>query len=161
MTGTSIHGTFETRAAEQLGKTALPLILGKATDSRELRRREAFADLAFDDLRSAAEAVRAHTVANLDRYLAQFAREAEARGSHVFFAATADEAVEYVTRVVRDRGRPLVAKAKSMASEEIQLAAALERDGVEVVETDLGEYIVQLAGEPPSHITAPAVHKTR
>jgi len=63
--------------------------------------------------------------------------------------------------VVRDHGVQLVAKSKSMASEEIGLTHALEKDGVEVVETDLGEFIVQLAGEPPSHITAPAVHKTR
>jgi L-lactate dehydrogenase complex protein LldF len=154
-------GGFEDRAAAQLRKTALPLIIGKATDTRELRRREAFAGLDLAGLRSGAEAVRAHTVSNLDRYLEQFATEAEARGTKVFFAATGAEAVEYIGGVVRDRGRPLVVKAKSMASEEIGLAHALERDGVEVVETDLGEYIVQQAGEPPSHITAPAVHKTR
>ncbi|HJP66229.1 MAG TPA: LutB/LldF family L-lactate oxidation iron-sulfur protein [Actinomycetota bacterium] len=152
---------FVDRAAGALRKTQLPVIIGHATDSRELRRREAFAGLDLGGLRAAAEAVRAHTLADLDRYLGQFASAAEGRGSRVFFAADGDEAVAYIRDVVRERGRPLVAKAKSMASEEIGLAHALEADGVEVVETDLGEYIVQLAGEPPSHITAPAVHKTR
>ena len=152
---------FEQRAAGQLRKTSLPLIIGKATDSRELRRREAFAGLDLQGLRGAAEAVRAHTVANLDRYLEQFATQAASRGTKVFFAASGEEAVAYIRDVVRERGRPLVVKAKSMASEEIGLAHALEHDGAEVIETDLGEYIVQLAGEPPSHITAPAVHKNR
>jgi L-lactate dehydrogenase complex protein LldF len=152
---------FVERAAVALRKTSLPIIIGKATDARELRRREAFAGLDLVGLRAAAEAVRAHTLAELDRYLGQFAGAAEARGTRVFFAADGTEAVDYILGVVRDRGRPTVVKAKSMASEEIGLAHALESDGVEVVETDLGEYIVQLAGEPPSHITAPAVHKTR
>jgi L-lactate dehydrogenase complex protein LldF len=156
-----VHPTFVDRAAGELRKTTLPLIIGKATDARELRRRDAFAGLDLAALRAAAEAVRAHTLAHLDRYLAQFAAAAEARGATVFFATGAAEATEYIVGVVRDRGRPPVVKAKSMASEEIGLAQALERDGVQVVETDLGEYIVQLAGEPPSHITAPAVHKNR
>ncbi len=156
-----VRSSFERRAAVQLGKTALPVIIGKATDARELRRREAFAGFDLPGLRAAAEAVRAHTLANLDRYLDRFADAAEERGTKVFFAATGREAVDYVRGVVRGRGSPLVVKAKSMASEEIGLAHALEGDGVEVLETDLGEYIVQLAGEPPSHITAPAVHKNR
>lgn len=155
-----VRRTFEERAATQLPKR-LPLVVGRATDARELRRRGAYAAVDEPGLRRAAEKVRAHTIANLDRYLDEFARKAEARGTKVFFAATGQEAVEYVRGVVRGRGGRLVVKGKSMASEEIGLAHALEADGVEVVETDLGEYIVQVAGEPPSHITAPAVHKTR
>jgi L-lactate dehydrogenase complex protein LldF len=152
---------FEDRAATQLRKRELPLIIGKATDTREQRRRAAFADLDLAGLRTAAEAVRAHTVSALHRYLDRFAEAAEARGTKVFFAADGREANDYVRKVVADHGGRLVAKGKSMASEEIGLAHALEADGVRVVETDLGEYIVQLAHEPPSHITAPAVHKTR
>jgi L-lactate dehydrogenase complex protein LldF len=158
---TEVYRRFSDRAANQLRKTQLPLIIGRAVDSRELRRRELFDTVDAQALRSAAEAVRAHTVANLATYLDRFAEAAEAKGTKVFFAPTAGEAVDYVRGVVRQRGASLVAKGKSMAAEEIGLNRALEADGVRVVETDLGEYIVQLAHEPPSHITAPAVHKTR
>ncbi len=152
---------FEDRAARQLLKTSLPLIIGRATDTREGRRRAAFAGLDGPGLRAAAEAIRNHTVVNLADYLQRFANAAEAKGTKVFFAADGDEAVDYVRGVIRSRGARLVAKGKSMASEEIGLGHALEADRVRVVETDLGEYIVQLAGQPPSHITAPAVHLTR
>jgi L-lactate dehydrogenase complex protein LldF len=152
---------FEDRAAAQLRKRQLPLIIGKATDSREARRREAFAPYDLPGLREAAEGIRAHTVANLDTYLERFATRAEARGTKVFFAATAREATDYVRDVAARHSVQNVVKGKSMAAEEIGLNHALEADGLSVVETDLGEYIVQLANEPPSHITAPAVHKTR
>ena len=153
--------TFEERADRQLRKTNLPLIIGRATDTREARRRAAFAPLDGEGLRDAAEAVRAHTIVNLPDYLGRFADAAEAKGTRVYFAADASEAVGYVRDVVQRHGARLVAKGKSMASEEIGLAHALEDDGVRVVETDLGEYIVQLAKQPPSHITAPAVHMNR
>jgi L-lactate dehydrogenase complex protein LldF len=152
---------FADRATNQLRKRELPLIIGRATDSRETRRRQAFAGLDLPALRAAAEAVRAHTLANLPEYLDRFAERAEARGTKVFFAATGEEAVDHVRKLIADRGARLVVKGKSMAAEEIGLNHALEADGVQVVETDLGEHIVQVAKEPPSHITAPAVHKTR
>jgi L-lactate dehydrogenase complex protein LldF len=152
---------FEDRAASQLKKTQLPLIIGRATDAREARRRAAFAPFDLQGLRTASEAIRAHTLSNLHTYLERFAERAEARGTKVFFAADGIEAVDYIRKVAADRGARLVAKGKSMASEEIGLGHALQADGLEVVETDLGEYIVQLAGEAPSHITAPAVHRTR
>jgi len=152
---------FQDRAHRQLQKTHLPLIIANATDTREERRRAAFAELDGPGLRRAAEAVRDHTVADLATYLERFADAAQAKGTRVFFAADAAEAVGYVREVVRSTGARLIAKGKSMASEAICLAHELEADGLEVLETDLGEYIVQLAHEPPSHITAPAVHLTR
>ncbi len=153
--------TFARRADRQLLKTNLPLIIGRATDTREGRRRAAFEPLDGEGLRDAAEAVRAHTIVNLPDYLERFSDAAAAKGTQVFFAADAADAVGYVRDVIQRHGARFVAKGKSMASEEIGLAHALEEDGVRVVETDLGEYIVQLAGEPPSHITAPAVHMNR
>jgi L-lactate dehydrogenase complex protein LldF len=93
--------------------------------------------------------------------LSQLADNVEARGGHVFWAADAAEANDYVTSVAKRTGTKLAVKSKSMASEEIHLNAALEAQGVEVVETDLGEWIIQLAGETPSHIIAPALHKNR
>jgi L-lactate dehydrogenase complex protein LldF len=153
--------SFEARARRQLTKTQLPLIIGHATDGREQRRRAAFASLDGAGLRRAAEAVRAHTIVNLPDYLEQFTSNAEAKGTKVYFADDAADAVGYVRGVARSHGVRLVAKGKSMASEEVGLGHALEADGIRVVETDLGEYIVQVANQPPSHITAPAVHLTR
>src|SRR5262245_61757488 len=112
---------FEDRARSQLAKTHLPLVIGRATDTREGRRRAAFATVDGRGLRRAAEAVRAHTVVNLPDYLSRFADAAEAKGTRVFFAEDAADAVEYVRRVVRGHGARLIAKGKSMASEEIGL----------------------------------------
>jgi len=111
--------------------------------------------------RDAARRARARAVARLDAHLDQFARAASARGATVHWAETAADARAIVTGIARERGIRLAVKSKSMASEEISLNEALQGAGVTVVESDLGEYIVQLAGETPSHIIAPAVHKTR
>jgi L-lactate dehydrogenase complex protein LldF len=160
-TASSGEGTFEDRAIAQLARPGLASVIGRATDSFVDRRRQAFQGVDLEALRTAGEAVREHTVANLHRYLDRFAEAAEARGTNVFFAADGSEAVGYVRSVLARRGVRRVAKGKSMAAEEIGLNHSLEADGVEVVETDLGEYIVQVAGEAPSHIIAPAVHKSR
>jgi L-lactate dehydrogenase complex protein LldF len=154
-------GTFEERAHAQLARPEVAGAIGHAMDHRAIQRARAFAGTDRAAMQAAGEAIRAHTVANLDRYLERFAEHAEARGTKVFFAANAAEAVGYVRAVLRDHGARLVVKSKSMVSEEIGLNPALEADGLEVVETDLGEYIVQLAHEPPSHITTPAVHMSR
>jgi L-lactate dehydrogenase complex protein LldF len=110
--------------------------------------------------RDALSEIRAHTVAHLDSYVDQFATNVEANGGQVFFAATAAEARDYVLRVARSIPARRVVKAKSMVTEEIDLNRALEAAGMEVVETDLGAFIVQLTGEDPYHIIAPALHLT-
>jgi L-lactate dehydrogenase complex protein LldF len=153
--------TFEQLAHRQLQNDGLRIALGSAMDRFVANRDSAFAGADLEAMRTAGEAIRAHTITNLHRYLSEFADNAEARGTKVFFAESGNEAVEYVRSVARDRGARLVAKGKSMASEEIGLNHALEADGLEVVETDLGEYIVQVAHETPSHIIVPAIHKTR
>ncbi|NTV64248.1 MAG: iron-sulfur cluster-binding protein, partial [Oscillochloris sp.] len=104
---------------------------------------------------------RAGALAHLDELLVQLATKVESRGGTVCWASDATEARRYITELARARGVRTVVKSKSMASEEIQLNHALESVGVEVVETDLGEYIIQMAGETPSHIIAPSIHKTR
>lgn len=116
---------------------------------------------AMDDMRDRAREIRLHTLANLDRYLGQFADALEAAGGHVFFAADAEEANDYVVELARARGVRRIVKSKSMLTEEIRLNDALEAADMKVVETDLGELIVQLAGDRPSHIIAPVLHKTR
>ena len=111
-------------------------------------------------LRERAREIRARTIDDLDRHLDDFARALEARGGHVHRCASAEEAARVVVEVCERTDAKLAAKSKSMATEEIGLNRALEAVGVRVVETDLGEYILQLAGEHPVHIVAPAIEKT-
>ncbi len=112
-------------------------------------------------LRQKAHEIREKTLAHLDILLETLSAKIRASGGHVYFAATAKEAVDYCIAVARHHDVRRVVKGKSMVTEEIGLNAALEVAGIEPVETDLGEYIIQLAGEKPSHIIAPAVHKDR
>ncbi len=111
-------------------------------------------------LRQQAHEARMRVIDDLDTHLERFTEALEARGGRVHFARTAEDATAYVADVCGRAGAKLAAKSKSMLSEEIGLNGALEAAGVQVVETDLGEYIVQLAGEHPVHILAPAIEKT-
>ena len=115
----------------------------------------------FEDLRDIGRDIKDHTLAHLDLYLEEYERKATAAGAHVHWAATAAEAREIILQICRDADAKVVTKGKSMISEEIGLNAALESAGIEVVETDLGEYLVQIRGETPSHIIAPAIHLTQ
>ncbi len=116
----------------------------------------------YEEIRSAAAAIRDRALADLDAYLEEFERNAVARGAIVHWAETRAEVNRIVCEIARSRhGVRKAVKSKSMVTEECALNEALEAHGVEVVETDLGEYILQLAKEPPSHIVAPVVHKTR
>jgi L-lactate dehydrogenase complex protein LldF len=111
-------------------------------------------------LRQRAHDARMRVIDDLDAHVAQFREALEARGGKTFFARTAEEASAYVVEVCREADAKLVAKSKSMVSEEIALNHALEAAGIRPVETDLGEYIMQLAGGHPAHIIAPAIEKT-
>ena len=136
--------------------------IGRATRTSLEKRLRAIAD--YDDweaMRDAAHAIKKHTLDNIVQYLARFEERAAARGTVVHYASSGAEACEIIIDLVASRGGRLAVKSKSMTSEEIGLGHALEAAGIEAVETDLGEYIVQLAGEMPSHITAPALHKSR
>ncbi len=112
-------------------------------------------------LRQVAHDIRRRAIGNLDALLSQLSDRITQNGGRVYFAADADEAVAHCLDIARRHRVRLAVKGKSMVTEEIGLNPALEAAGIEPVETDLGEYIVQLAGERPSHIIAPAVHKTR
>ncbi len=111
--------------------------------------------------RTLGKAIKDHTIANLDYYLDMLASNVEKHGGNVFFARDGAEANAYVRSVAERHNAGTVIKSKSMVSEEMGLNEVLEADGIEVVETDLGEYIIQLAGEAPYHIIAPAIHKTK
>lgn len=112
----------------------------------------------WEELRQAAHELRLHTLLHLDAYLEQAACQLEAAGVQVHWAADAAEARAAVLQIAREHGVQRVVKVKSMATEEIGLNHALEAAGMQVLETDLGEFIIQLAGTGPSHIIVPAVH---
>jgi len=112
----------------------------------------------FESLRRTARDVRDHALAHLDVYLEAFEANAKAAGSEVHWASTAEEASQIILDICRTEGARVVAKSKSMVSEEVGLNGRLEGAGLEVVETDLGEYLIQMRGEGPSHIIAPAIH---
>ncbi len=116
---------------------------------------------AFEPLREAGKEIRNRALADLDVYLERFEQEATARGAVVHWAEDAQDACRIVTGIARNNGVKKIVKSKSMVSEEVGLNDALEAAGLEVVETDLGEYILQLAQEAPSHIVAPVIHKVR
>jgi L-lactate dehydrogenase complex protein LldF len=115
------------------------------------------------ELRERAYRIKQETMANLDRYLEQMADAVEERGGNVFFAADGEDVVRYVGDLARRKGAKVITKSKSMATEEIELNRRLEEDyaGLEIVETDLGEWIAQLAGDTPSHIVGPILHMNR
>lgn len=115
----------------------------------------------FEDLRLQGEMIRQETIARLDDYLKEFVDQSQARGSVVHFAKDAKSAQKIVAEILQLSGAKHIVKSKSMLSEEIGLNDHLESLGMKVRETDLGEYIIQLAGEKPSHIIAPAIHKRR
>lgn len=125
-------------------------------------RRDALAALPdAEATRDRARLIRAHTISRLDHYLGQFAAAVEAAGGQVHWAEDAAEACRIITGIARDAGATTAVKSKSMVTEEIHLNEALEAAGVRAIESDLGEYIIQLAGETPSHIITPVIHKTK
>jgi L-lactate dehydrogenase complex protein LldF len=115
----------------------------------------------WEALREQGRRIKQEAIRRLDVYLEELARQVEGRGGKVCWAATAREANEYVLQVARRHGVRTVIKSKSMVTEETGLTPFLEAAGIEAVETDLGEYIIQLAGERPFHIIAPALHKSK
>ena len=115
----------------------------------------------FEALREYGRQVRDDGIARMPQLLKQFADRAEAAGATVLWAKDARRATEFIVNIARQHQVRRAVKSKSMASEEIFLNDALAHAGVQVTETDLGEFIIQLGGEKPSHIIAPAMHKTR
>src|SRR5882672_10280314 len=150
------------RSHDALENTVLQGALKAATTTFIERRRDAITSVSdWEGLRQRARQVKEHTINNLDYYLEQLVEQVEARGGTVHWAKTGDDVSRYIIELARARSVKSVVKSKSMATEEIELNHALEAAGVRPVETDLGEYIIQLAHEKPSHIIVPAIHKTR
>lgn len=152
---------FREQAEEALQDSNLKQALARAKDGFVLKRLQAVRDLGeFDRLKSEARRIKDHVLTHLDYYLEEFEEKVTASGGQVHWAQTPEQACAAVNRIIGSEPKQIL-KGKSMVSEEMGLNSVLERAGHTVVETDLGEYIIQLAHEPPSHIIAPAVHKTR
>src|SRR5918992_3750072 len=155
-------GAFAERARRALADEHLQGALDAGTWRLSEGRTTAWGSLEdAEALRERARQIRTRTMADLDRHLAAFTEAVERRGGRVALCRTAEEANAYVAGVCRRVGAGLAVKSKSMVSEEIGLNEALERAGVKPVETDLGEYLIQLAGTHPAHIVAPAIDLTR
>lgn len=156
----SPHG-FQDRASRALADRDLQNSIGSLKGGFVAARAQAIAAVPeFEAMREAGRAIKDHTLENLDYYLQRYEAEVVSQGGHVHWASTADEACRIIRDICARVGAKTVTKGKSMVSEEIGLNASLEADGLEVLETDAGEYIVQLAKEPPSHIVMPTIHKS-
>ncbi|HLH15807.1 MAG TPA: LutB/LldF family L-lactate oxidation iron-sulfur protein [Bryobacteraceae bacterium] len=155
---------FQQKILETLADANLQLAIYTATGRLKDKRVENVAPDVLPDyqeLRAQANAIKKHTIENLDYYLEQFERNVEAHGGKVVWCKDAGEVSDFILGLAKERRARLIVKSKSMTTEEIDLNESLEHHGLESVETDLGEYILQLAHERPYHIVAPALHKTR
>ena len=153
---------FRQRAGQALRDSFLQEALTIATTKFIGLRREAFDEFPEGEaLRDRAREIKEATLQRLDHYLDLLIDNVERHGGRVHYATTPEEACGIVLEIARRSGARTAVKSKSMATEEIHLNRALEAAGVAPIETDLGEYIIQLAHERPSHIIAPAIHKTK
>jgi L-lactate dehydrogenase complex protein LldF len=153
---------FPVAARRALADTQLRRNLGKATATIRAKRAAVVAELPdWEALRAAGQAIKAHTMAHLDRYLEQLEREVTARGGVVHWARDANEANELVTGLIRAAGATEAVKVKSIVTDEIGLNEHLAAAGITAHETDLAELIVQLGHDRPSHILVPAIHRNR
>lgn len=166
MTGQPMHFVapedFHQRSRAALNDPKLRASFRGAMDFLQTKRRSQFPDASeLEHLRDLGEAIRRHALANLPQLLVQLEDKLTAAGVHVHWAETGEEANGIILRIAQQRGARTVIKGKSMASEEIELNHYLGERGIACIESDMGEYIVQMAGEKPSHIVMPAIHKTR
>jgi L-lactate dehydrogenase complex protein LldF len=154
--------TFRERIRASISDENLQIALDNNALRRKVGRLEAFATLPdYPQRRILAHTVKADVISHLNEYLSRFSDRVTANGIHIHRAADAEEAIQIFFEIAKDHNAHLIAKSKSMVSEEINFNHALDAVGIQVIETDLGEYIVQLRGERPSHILTPAVHLRR
>ncbi len=153
---------FPENAERALGDPALQASLARFRQGFPIKRRAALDRLPeYQALRDAAAGIKDHVLANLDEYLERFEARLTAAGGQLHWAKDAEEARSIIVNICRDAGAKTISKGKSMIGEELGLNERLEAEGFKPVETDLGEYLVQLRHEPPSHIIAPAIHLSK
>jgi L-lactate dehydrogenase complex protein LldF len=150
---------FKEAAIRALGDTELQRALGNMRQGFIEKRTKAAARLPeFDALRDKAKEIKDHVLAHLDLYLETFEKNCVASGGTVHWAKDSAQARDIILNICRLVGAETVTKGKSMVGEEIEINPFLEANGIQPIETDLGEYIIQLRNEPPSHLIAPAIH---
>ena len=135
--------------------------LGKFSEAYRISRAKAYEGVDFEAVRGRSAEVKSYAAQNLEELAEMFANNAEECGAKVMRTSDPQAVIAYILRIARENGVRSVVKSKSMASEEIHLNQHLEEAGISVSETDLGEWIVQLAGERPSHMVLPAIHMTK
>ncbi|WP_319587426.1 L-lactate dehydrogenase (quinone) large subunit LdhH [uncultured Desulfobulbus sp.] len=135
--------------------------LGKFSEAYKVNRAKAYEGIDFEELRGTIATLKSYAASHLVELSEQFQKNAEARGAKVFRTSDPAKVREYILKVAQDNGVKSIVKSKSMATEEIHLNPFLEKAGIEVNETDLGEWIIQLAGQTPSHMVMPAIHMTK
>jgi L-lactate dehydrogenase complex protein LldF len=158
----TVLNVLPNKIGETLADSKLQTAIYTATGRLVTKRKESIAPLDdYQELRTRAHALKKHTLENLDYYLEQVEANVAAHGGRVVFCRDASEVCDFVLELAKARSARILVKSKSMTSEEVNLNERLEHHQLEAVETDLGEYILQLANERPYHIVAPALHKTR
>lgn len=153
---------FKQNVAKALAQPDLKTIIRRTTDKAEHKRAEAIANFPeFDKARLQGQKIKDHTIKYMAHYLAEFEKNASAQGAIVHWASTGEEASKIVLEICRNHNAKTVTRSKSMLGEEIGLTHAFDNSEIERIETDLAEHIIQLAGDPPSHIVWPAMHRSR
>jgi L-lactate dehydrogenase complex protein LldF len=152
---------FETSIATALHDVNLTGALGRFSEAYRISRAKAYEGIDFEAVRDQIAQIKSSASSHFEALVDQFTQRAESRGAKVFRTAEPSRVKQYILDLAREKGVERVVKSKSMASEEIHLNAALEQAGIEVDETDLGEWIIQLAHQTPSHMVMPAIHMTK
>jgi iron-sulfur cluster protein len=153
--------TFHASIDQAVHNPTLTAALTRFSESYRVGRAKAYEGIDFEALRTRIAARKGAAARHLDELAAEFQQKAEALGAHVIRANSPQAVKDYVLQVARQRGATRIVKSKSMASEEIHLNSHLQANGLDVCETDLGEWIIQLAGQRPSHMVMPAIHLTK
>ena len=136
-----------------LGRT-----LGNFCKTYPARREKSYAGVDFEKTRERIAEVKSYAAEHIDEMIEEFTANCEARGGHVYHAKSTEDAMEWIRKLVKEKGVKTIVKSKSMASEEIKMNHVLAEDGVLVQETDLGEFIIALEGNTPVHMVMPALH---
>ncbi|MTH46172.1 LutB/LldF family L-lactate oxidation iron-sulfur protein [Intestinirhabdus alba] len=153
---------FKTRVRQQVENPIMRKAVANAQERIGANRQKMVDELGhWEFWREHASEIRDHVLQNLDAYLYQLSEKVTRNGGTVYFAKTKEDATNYILQVAKAKNARKVVKAKSMVTEEIGMNHALQQAGVQVIETDLGEYILQLDQDPPSHVVVPAIHKDR
>jgi iron-sulfur cluster protein len=152
---------FKESITKAVNNANLTGALGKFSEAYKVNRAKAYEGIDFEELRGRIADLKGYAAAHLDELSDQFQKNAEACGAKVFRTKDPAKVREYILKVAQDNDVKTIIKSKSMATEEIHLNQYLEKAGIEVGETDLGEWIIQLAGQTPSHMVMPAIHMTK